>query len=179
MNELTELEKAYLAGFFDGDGCVSIGTRKGKDAATVSHYLQVIFAQADYDFLTRWRDKLDAGSIHEDKSRKNLPVRQRMWHWRLHDRLAEGLLRMMVPYLDIKQVQAEIALRFMGTKKRGGSCRPTSQGVLQIREHYKNLLHEAKKGKPEPVPEIDEWESLVDSQLCLFEDEKAIIYMQR
>ena len=138
---LTETERAYLAGFFEADGCVNIGTRKGKRAATVSHYLQVIIAQSNKDFLQRWRDKLNMGSVHL-AGRATLTTKGH-WRWHLSDRQAETVLNLILPYLDIKKDQAEIAVRFMATKGTGGRRR-TPQSVLDLREQYRQALQDAK-----------------------------------
>ena len=166
---LTETEKAYLAGFFDGDGCVNIAIRQGKDALTPSHYLQVIFSQCDQAFLGRWCNKVGMGTVHENAPLRNPHITQTkaLWHWRLYDRQAESMLRMMLPYLDIKHEQAEIALQFMNTKGTGGP-HATPRGILQLREHYKQLLSDAKRGRTEKPEELQEYERLANSQLCLF-----------
>ena len=138
---LTDTERAYLAGFFEADGCVNIGVRQSKSHATPSHYLQVIIAQSNKPFLQRWRDKLDMGSIHKS-SPTQLSTKDH-WRWHLSDRQAEHVLNLILPYLDIKQDQAEIAIRFMETKGTGGRRR-TPQHVLDLRDQYKQELHDAK-----------------------------------
>ena len=166
---LTETEKAYLAGFFDGDGCVNIATRQGKQAATVSHYLQVIFSQCDRPFLQRWCEKVGMGSVHKNAPMRhpNITQTKDLWHWRLMDRQAEAMLRMMMPYLDIKKPQAEIAIRFMTTKGKGG-CRRTPKGILLLREQYSQMLKDAKREQDDIPPEVEQYERLINSQLSLF-----------
>jgi len=165
---LTETERAYLAGFFDGEGCINISKRKGKDVATVSHYLQVILSQGDYDFLLHWHDRLNMGSVHEDRAKKKIPMRRPLWHWRLYDRQAEALLGLLLPYLDIKKREAKIAIQFM-TTKGDASCHATPAATIRLREHYKEMLHEAKRGKVNVPSEVATYEQMLDSQLCLFQ----------
>ena len=138
---LTETEKAYLAGLFEADGCVNISTRKGRQAATVSHFLQVVFSQSNQPFLRRWRDKVNLGSLHKAKGSEL--SKKEHWRWHLSDRQAEKLLNLILPYLDMKRDQAEIALAFMKTKGKGGRRR-TPQSVLDLREQYKQALQDAK-----------------------------------
>ena len=90
-----------------------------------------------------------------------------LWHWRLYDRQAESMLRMMLPYLDIKHEQAEMAIKFMQTKGTGGR-RGIPAGILRLREHYKQALHELKAEEAELPPELKEYERIANSQLCLF-----------
>jgi len=162
---LTETEKAYLAGFFDGDGCVNISVRQSQTHATPSHYLQVIFSQCDQPFLERWCEKVGMGRVYVNSGR---PIgNKELWHWRLYDRQAEKMLKMMLPYLDIKKEQAEIALSFMRTKGRGGR-RATPAGLLHLREHYKDALSGMKREDAELPKELHEYQQLLDSQLVLF-----------
>ena len=93
-----------------------------------------------------------------------------LWHWRLYDREAETMLRAMLPYLDIKHDQAELALQFMGTKGRGGR-RANPPGLLRLRDHYKDALSDAKREEAELPEELREYQRLLDSQLLLFEVE--------
>lgn len=166
---LTETEKAYLAGFFDGDGCVNIAVRQGKNALNPSHYLQVIFSQCDQPFLERWCQKLGMGTTHKNARPANpaITATKELWHWRLYDRQAESILRMMLPYLDIKHGQAEIAIKFMDTKGTGGR-RGIPSGTLRLREYYKQALHSLKVEEAESPPELQEYERVANSQLCLF-----------
>lgn len=144
---LTETEKAYLAGFFDGEGCVNISTRNRANGAR-QHYLQVVFSQGDYDFLMDWREKLNgAGSVHEDKAEKKIPMSQRSWHWRLYDRQAERVLYLMLPYLQLKVKQVQIAVLFMATKKRYGRAGVPAH-ILDKRDEYQEALRQEKAGLP-------------------------------
>jgi len=166
MNELTETEKAYLAGFFDGEGCINIGRHTPTGCRTVSHFLQVIIGQCDREFLSKWQHRVGIGKIYEDKGVGKIPKIKRSWHWRIHGAAAEQLLILLLPYLDIKHEEAEIALRFRKTKKlpHPGS-RGTPQAVIALREEYKQMLHTAKR-KGEKVAgamhklEYDETEGL-------------------
>jgi len=171
MNKLTDTEKAYLAGFLDGDGCINIAIRQGRSAITPSHYLQVIFSQCNEEFLVRWHDKVGIGSVHKNAPLRNplLKENKHLWHWRIYDRQAEAILLMIRDYLDIKKGQADIALKFMQTKGKGGP-HATPGGILKLREHYKQQLHSAKHEGDmiEPCEETRQYEQLVNSQLELF-----------
>lgn len=139
---LDATERAYLAGFFEGDGHVSIGKRQSKAHATPSHYLQVIISQSNRPFLEKWKRRVGMGSIHEAKGSKRSKKPHFRWH--LSDRQAAQLLESMMPYLDIKKFQAQTALDFMKTKGTGGR-RPTTPYVLKLREQYKQTLHDEKR----------------------------------
>jgi hypothetical protein len=181
MNELTETEKAYLAGFFDGEGCINISSSQPKGNATTRHQLVVVIGQCNEEFLTRWSAKCGIGKLYEDRSDKsNIPKILRAWHWRMHGKQAATFLSTILPYLDIKRTQAEIALKFDQTMTvmHHPGRRGRSTSVIQLRNEYERLLHELKRAAerrdgvmivPDPFNEdADEHEKTLDSQLCLF-----------
>ena len=140
---LTETERAYLAGFFDGDGCINISISKSKNAATVNHQLHVIFAQCNEAFLEEWMHKTALGKIYKHRW-PNHKARKIMYHWRMSSRQAEKMLNLLLPYLQIKRQQAEVALRFQRTKGHYGGPHSTPQVILKEREQLKQLLHDLK-----------------------------------
>ena len=135
---LTDTESAYLAGFFDGDGCVNISSRKGQ-----AHYLQVVFSQCNRQFLDDWCGKVGKGSVHKNSGFTDGSHKKELWHWRLSDRQAESVLIMMLPYLELKAEQATIAIQFMGTKKRYGRAGVPAH-ILEQREQFKLALSALK-----------------------------------
>ena len=166
--QLTEAEKAYLAGFFDEDGCVNIAVNSSdKNAATQTHYLQVILAQANEAFLRKWRDRLNIGSLH--KVQPNEKTVKQCWSWRIFNREAEWFLRMILPYVDMKRQQVEIALEFRKTKHDVIAAYGTPASMLALRQYYLEALQAAKReGEPPQDPQAEQLARLLDSQLALF-----------
>jgi len=80
----------------------------------------------------------------------------------------EAMLRLLFPYLSIKQDQAELALKFRATLGRGGNSRGTPPSIIKLREAYRKQLSAMKRGK---VIELDgseqELENQMESQLAL------------
>lgn len=172
MRDLTSEEWAYLAGFFDGDGCVNIAVNSSnKDAATPTHYLQVILAQSDEPFLREWRDRLNIGSLHELQTQPNAPIKRTKpcWAWRICGQEAERFLRMILPYVRRKAKEVEIALEFRKTKKDVVKCMGTPPSMLALRQYYLEALQAAKRdGEPPQDPQAQQLARMLDSQLVLF-----------
>jgi len=80
------------------------------------------------------------------------------------------MLRLMLPYLDIKKPQAEMALQFMKTKGTGGR-RQLPEPLLRLRDFYKDAMSDLKQDEAEMPPELVEYERLRNSQLSLFDDQ--------
>lgn len=109
--KLTSTQRAYVAGFLDADGSISITgntTRRGHQ-----HWsLQLIFYNCNLEVLKKIQFWMGIGSIHS---------RKRTSKWRISYRLkfqgaaAARLLKAIHRYLIVKKKQAEIGLEFAKT----------------------------------------------------------------
>ena len=100
--ELTEVEKAYLAGFFDGEGHVSITYNHGKHP-----YVHVGLAQ-NRPAVLHWVSSLFSGKVHRDKNGTH--------KWQIGGR--DGVkcfLRIVRPYLRIKAQEADEAMLMLNS----------------------------------------------------------------
>lgn len=143
---ITEKEKAYLAGFFDGEGCVYIGKQNPKHTPVPQHILQVIISQSNESVMRYWQERLGVGVIKEKKYKRD--KRKNSYQWFMSAAQAEEFLRLILPYLRIKAPQAEIALEYRKTKgKRGGKGRGirTTEAILKRRDELTFELKEMKK----------------------------------
>lgn len=135
MNELTETEKAYLAGFVDGEGCITITKYTQKKTGRPVYCLLVIVSQKDIRPLSHWKSITGIGSVHKHKKTGN-------HSWNITSNDARDFLISIKRYLFIKPEQAEIAIEFCGTLSR--HCDP-SESTMDKRERlYKAiaLLHQ-------------------------------------
>jgi len=107
---MTERELTiWAAGFFDGEGCISIGKAYSQPRAKkhyVAYQLAVIIAQRD-------RRPMDAlcslfgGHIHPVAIHGSV-----YWYFRRHGSKAVRFLEAVRPFLQLKKDQAELALAF-------------------------------------------------------------------
>lgn len=111
MEPGSELELAYLAGFFDGEGCVSIGKDLNpKCSYGARHGITINVAQTSRfpldRFHTRWGGCLiDYAQPREEWSH--------VWRWAIKSRA--GCLKFLTevrPYLILKGPQADLCLEF-------------------------------------------------------------------
>jgi hypothetical protein len=115
----------YFAGFFDGEGCISITRQKktwGAKDQTYFHRLRINVAQKDPTVLKQLYDVV-GGTIHCNRG---------VWKWYADDAAAVQFLETLTPFLRIKKAQAELALEFSKTKK-GGKDSITAE-VFELRE---------------------------------------------
>jgi len=135
-----ELDIAWAAGFFDGEGCIQI--RKSKTGNKMYYTLLVSIDNTDPRPLLDLKrimggvTKLKgAQSIHSD-TWENRSV----WRWAVMSKQAELILRSLLPYLRNKKEEAELALLYretlVGPKGYKGF---DEESVIKIREKLQQL----------------------------------------
>jgi intein/homing endonuclease len=140
---------AYIAGFFDGEGSISIH-RMGKYSN--SYTLSCSIAQIDkipLEFVS-----LYFGGRVIPKKTKASP---HMWVWSCAARYALLFLKTIEPYLLVKRAQALVAISFqykMGMIV-GGRGNHLSAHEIAVREADKILLHNLKHVCSTELPEIE------------------------
>ena len=98
------ISNEYAAGFFDGEGCITM------HRYPPAHYLRidVVVGNTNRDVLLLLQERW-AGAMQ--KQRVHQPHHKQPWHWELSGRKAWDFLRDVTPFLIVKKVEAEIALR--------------------------------------------------------------------
>ncbi len=108
--DVPELEAAYAAGIFDGEGCVHIAPYLARGRP----YHRLFLAVANTDFaVLDWLHFRWGGHVSKTKCRPRCsPIRM----WSLTEGGGKPFLEAVLPYLLIKKEQAELALLFTQTK---------------------------------------------------------------
>lgn len=99
-----DTELAYLAGFFDGEGCVSIV----RNSKTNNLTLTVSISQLNPLPLFLCQRRF-GGSIHRERGTRGF--RNRV-SWQTASRLAVAALKAMRPYLMVKADEADVAIAY-------------------------------------------------------------------
>lgn len=92
-----QLILAYLAGLFDGEGCVSITTHKYKDKLYITKTL--IFTQADKSMCELFKKELAVGRVYCKSGAGHI------YDWRANNYEALYAAKLLLPYLRIKREQ--------------------------------------------------------------------------
>jgi len=146
--KITE-ELAWLAGFIDGDGYISICWRGSKPPYK---YLRAIVGatQANFEIICYLRDRY-GGHISTWKNKEGIGVtKKQQFQWAMEGTCAEELIVRLTPYLKIKREQALIVKEFSGLSINGRKNKESRTRQIECREkvvslnNYKggNLIHE-------------------------------------
>jgi hypothetical protein len=131
---LTEAEKAYAAGLFDGEGSIIIDKpRRGK-----GHTLMVTLAMREPAAVT-WLQERWPGSLRPATRRPKTGEAFICWYWRRYTSAAAAFLSDILPYLLVKLTQAELAIEFQSHKSFKFGRRLTDE-VLAFDEDYRARL---------------------------------------
>ena len=133
-----DLDIKYIAGFFDGDGCIH-ASNSG---------LRAVLTNVNLEILERIRDQFEFGHI-KSRTRENRQVLYQLVFW---SREAKFFIEQMYPYLIIKKSQADLAFEFQNTyRERKGAvkgswgCFRLSKETLDKREDLINRLKGEKR----------------------------------
>jgi len=107
---MTKEELAYLAGFFDGEGCITISRIRDKSGSLI------LMISNTNETIIKLIAKWFKGDIMYIKQKDN---RKEAWTFKAYSQDAEIFLKAIYPYLLIKKEQAHIGLEYqklIGTK---------------------------------------------------------------
>lgn len=117
-------EAAYLAGFVDGEGCLTIGrARKEESRAGVTYFAVMTVSSTDLDALMAVMAMCGNGKVQlQDK--RSRPEHRTLYRILWSANQIRHLLPQLRPYLLIKGRQADVLSKFLATKVNGRNVTP-------------------------------------------------------
>lgn len=111
---LTEIQKAYLAGLIDGEGYIGLAKPKRKTGPYKgSHYIYARMAIAmTTPMLNLIQEEYKIGKIYPPRPSKNKKHKDRL-DWHIYSNECRSLLPLIIPYLKVKQKQAGLLLEYL------------------------------------------------------------------
>lgn len=138
---MKKTDLAYLAGLFDGEGCICIGKAKPRGGRLhPSYHLECAVSMANEYLPTLYRLSF-GGSVYFYRDKH--PNHQPAWQWHISAKKAKIFLEAILPYLTIKKGEAELAVKFQMAKKNGGSPKGQRGGSIKTEEEW--AVEEAQK----------------------------------
>lgn len=148
-------ELAYLAGIFDGEGCLGIVKTRGiYQRQTAPRYRIRLHITNTSKNLMDWVESL-GWYVRERKEPSMKKEWKRCWVAVVNDNVALGWMQKMLPYLKVKRDEVLLGIKFQEHKNchannhqigiRGSV--PMSEEEIQFREDLKRQLSELKQQK--------------------------------
>lgn len=128
-------ELAWAAGFFDGEGYITISRRNTK--GYTGHYLKVGINHVNPKPLIEIQ-RLLGGLLKAQNPDKVIGNRKPRYSWSVSTSAAAEVLKQLMPYLNNKNEAAEIGLEFQKTVSK--DKKKTSQEITDLREELKAKL---------------------------------------
>ena len=127
---------SYFAGFFDGEGSISIAKVLNKRNNSWNYILSVQCSQTVKEPILLLQ-QIFGGSVQE---RNRDPKYKTNWHWQIRGQIALNFLRTMQPYLWLKRNKAQIGIAFQESKKYSKLGKKLEYQIIQERENYRRLI---------------------------------------
>jgi hypothetical protein len=109
----------YMAGFFDGEGCV--GLNRSRSATVKFEYrVEVQINQVDKEPLMLFKNRYGGTLIQDMRSKKNKNW-QDVWHWLIADKSAKRCLEDLKPFCIVRKYKILLALEYLGLRRLDNS----------------------------------------------------------
>lgn len=143
---MTEQEKIWVAGFFDGEGCVTIRKPYKTKKGTAGYTLAVTVSQKNKPILDWLKEEWGGCVVQQMKG-------SGVWAWRITSLSAGIFLLDIVDYLRLKKAQAQLGIELQKSKRNiprvDGSNRlgiPASEEYLAYCESIRSQIREINAG---------------------------------
>ena len=107
LNVSDQLDIAYIAGLFDGEGCITykqyMRKRKGQKKAYPTWSIRMEIAMTDKSVLIWLHEVLGVGTLGEKRYRTKYTVGwKKQWRWRCQFRDAYYVCKLIWPFAHVK-----------------------------------------------------------------------------
>lgn len=141
---MTELELAYIAGLFDGEGCFGFNKMKTKRSSRGYIYVgRFSIVNTNLEVLNWVKLMLGTGSIYRrDRTKQGWKTCYELC-WMANQ--AKQILPQLIPYLRIKKAQAELLYEYLCRRCHTGRGHPISENEWGVREGIVNRVRAINK----------------------------------
>lgn len=133
------LSPEYLAGFFDGEGCVHCSEYTQRGSRVVQFQIQIANSHEEIIKLIQTENGGSYELQHPSRLGKN-----KVWLWRIGGVASESFARLILPHTVLKKEQIELFLELRATVVRAGR-RHVSDEVWERRAELIAAIKAAKR----------------------------------
>jgi DNA modification methylase len=157
-----ESDRAYLAGFLDGEGSVTYIERDRGEGRSPTHDVRVSVNNTVRSVLEDYV-RLAGGRIYERKdAMSNRFSKKQCYRWQACTEESLLLIRELYPYLRVKRKQAVLAWTLATTRHRNKNER-TTDALLEKRRYIVSLIRSLNRGEDVGLPSwVEEPPSMIE-----------------
>lgn len=144
---MNNTELAYLAGFFDGEGCIRIVCVKDKGYVYGHHRLWIQLTNTNQEIMDKIRNL--GWYVTERKNLKK--CWKRCWVGVLKDDKAMEVLQSIFPFLIVKRDEAKLAIEFQLRKKEMKNKNGRNGNGLKEFEYRESIKKQLSKLKEQKI----------------------------
>ncbi len=137
---MQETDKAYVAGFIDGEGCIYVQRIKSRGSYTIRG--NVIIGCSERGAIDKIFSMVENNGSRHIGQHKQKPKWKPIYRLELSQQQGARLLQQILPYLIIKKKQAEL---FIELAKLKAKSKPFSKYKEERQEEILKLLKELNK----------------------------------
>uniref|UniRef100_A0A6M3MB58 Putative homing endonuclease n=1 Tax=viral metagenome TaxID=1070528 RepID=A0A6M3MB58_9ZZZZ len=142
--EPDETVNAWLAGFIDGDGSITISEKHNQSKRQLSPYFELRVSITNISkAILLLVNAYFGGSVSSGWDSPDAR-KHRVYSWTIQGNMARGLLKDILPYLKLKRPQAEVGIRLQDTILKSKSMHvgmKLDDSTIQIRLLTKAIVH--------------------------------------
>ena len=148
-----EAERAWLAGWLDGEGTISFTERDRGEDHTPTHDVRVFVTNSDRVPLDYFAG-LSGGNVyqHEDGTRENRFGSRPCYRWQMGTHDGALLLRELYPYLRTKRRQAALVWTLYTTLRHKNGHARTPDAVVARRREIAEMVRALNRGEDVTLP---------------------------
>ena len=140
MKSLSSTQKAYLAGFLDGDGSIYVRAKPNETyryGFQIAPYIVLFQSKKDEDKIKKVCNLIDLGYIRD---RKDGILEYTIGK----EEAIRSFLKMVTPYLILKEEQAKLILEILDTKKKVES-KNGFFALMKLVDRFRKLNYSKKR----------------------------------
>jgi hypothetical protein len=150
INKLSKEQKAYIAGFFDADGCVTISKKDSVSKMFLKDYQMVfIIVNTDINIIEWLKNTIGAGCSYIVRKESKYSKWRPCHRYQITGEKARTLLKAILPYSIVKYQRIETVLELPITREKGRSGKRgrTNEEYINQERIYKKLKKQNKRGQ--------------------------------
>lgn len=148
---ITELDKAYLAGVIDSDGCIRLERTQPKNRKNLSYCPRILVTQTRRE-VCEWIGEIFGGPMMTNRRGKT-DNSNSLYTWRVSGTKAIEMCKLLEPYLKIKAPRARVLIEYEETlfdnrDREEGTFLKIPKKILDKKERlYQKLKKLNRRGK--------------------------------